>query len=192
MLGQAVVITGRPGVGKTTTFLRVVESLRASGLKIEGFVSREVRVAGNRVGFEIMDLTTERKGWLAHVDQHVGPKVGKYGVNTGDLLEIGVGSITRSLRESPVDVVAVDEIGPMELTCSEFVKAIINVAKSPKNLLVTVHYRERDNILHKFGLTSAKVFEVTLENRESINYTIVDALIGRDGKRSSGAIAEKI
>jgi nucleoside-triphosphatase len=193
-LGKAVIITGRPGVGKTTVFLQAVDSLRVLGLNIGGFVSREVRVTGNRVGFEIMDLTTRRKGWLAHVDQHIGPKVGKYRVNTDDLVEVGVGSIQRSLREDPVGVIAVDEIGPMELTCSEFVQVINNAAKSTKTLLATVHYRERSNILHKFGLTSAEAFEVTLENRETINYKILDAVIGRKGMSSSGSIgsAERI
>ncbi len=183
-MGNTVFITGRPGIGKTTVFLNVVYSLKASGLNIGGFVSREVRVGGNRVGFEIMDLTTNRKGWLAHVNQYGGPKVGKYGVNTNDLLSIGVDSIQRSLRENPVSVIAVDEIGPMELTCSKFVQVISKAAKSTKKFLATVHYRERNDILHKFGLTSAEVFEVTLENRESINDTVVNALIGGNGEPS--------
>jgi len=177
-LDEAVLITGRPGVGKTTVFLQVVESLRASGVGFAGFVSREVRVEGDRIGFEIMDLASGRKGWLAHVNQPVGPRVGKYRVNLSDLIEIGVGSIQRSLQQRGVEVVAVDEIGPMELTCPEFARVIKDVTNAGKTLLATVHYRERDQILAMFDLKQkAKLFEVTLENRQKIDHEIVEAVI---------------
>jgi nucleoside-triphosphatase len=176
-LGRVVVITGRPSVGKTTIFIRVIDSLRALGMGVGGFVSREVRVAGVRVGFEIMDLTLKRKGWLAHVDQHNGPRIGKYRVNMSDLVKIGVGAVQRAIQEKATTIIAVDEIGPMELTCSDFVQAIDRVIKSSKTLLATVHYRELDQILKKFNLREpAAMFEVTLENRETINKHIVDAV----------------
>jgi len=176
-LGRVVIITGRPGVGKTTVLIRAVDSLRALGLGVGGFVSREVRVRGVRIGFEIMDLTSGRKGWLAHIDQHSGPRVGKYGVNTSDLVEIGVGAIRRSIQEKSTSTIAVDEIGPMELTSSDFVQAINDVIKSTKTLLATVHYRERYQIFVMFNLNEpAAMFELTLENRETINNHIVHAI----------------
>ncbi|RLE84656.1 MAG: NTPase, partial [Thermoprotei archaeon] len=46
-----VLVTGRPGIGKTTAVLRAAEELRRRGLRIGGMVSREVRRGGVRVGF---------------------------------------------------------------------------------------------------------------------------------------------
>ncbi|MFN3268935.1 MAG: nucleoside-triphosphatase, partial [Zestosphaera sp.] len=43
-------ISGSPGVGKTTVFLRVIELLRSDGLKIGGFICPEVRRSGRRIG----------------------------------------------------------------------------------------------------------------------------------------------
>jgi len=67
---RVLLITGSPGVGKTTLLLRIVEALKAKGYSVGGMVSREVRSCGARVGFEIIDLADNTKrGWLAHVNQ---------------------------------------------------------------------------------------------------------------------------
>ena len=58
-----------------------MEALKAQGVTVGGMISREAREGGERVGFEILDLTNGKHGWLAHVNQKVGPQVGKYHVN---------------------------------------------------------------------------------------------------------------
>ncbi len=184
-LSRAVIITGRPSVGKTTVFLRVVDSLRASGRIVGGFVSKEVRIGGSRVGFELVDLTSHRKGWLAHIDQPNGPRVGKYRVNTEDLVEIGVGAINNALLESRVDTIAVDEIGPMELTSQHFVRAISDALNSSKLLFATIHYRERERILSMFNLkATVQLFEIMIDNRETVYQKIMDAVASGSRRRS--------
>ena len=118
---RAFFLTGRPGIGKTTVLLRIVEELKKRDLKIGGLISQEIRRAGTRVGFKIIDLDSGREGWLAHVRQPVGPKVGKYRVCMKDLESIGVDAILRALREA--DIVVIDEIGPMELFSQLFQKS---------------------------------------------------------------------
>jgi len=86
-------VTGRPGIGKTSVLLRAAEGLKTKGYKIGGMLSREVREKGVRIGFEIIDFYSERRGWLAHVNQPVGPRVSKYRVNLDDLDVVGAGSI---------------------------------------------------------------------------------------------------
>ena len=53
MKKRVLLLTGSPGVGKTTMLLRVVESLKAKGYGVGGMISREVRSDGARVGFEV-------------------------------------------------------------------------------------------------------------------------------------------
>jgi nucleoside-triphosphatase len=184
-LGNVILITGRPGIGKTTVFLGVVDSLRTFGWRIGGFVSREVRVVGSRVGFEIVDLATGTKGWLAHIGQREGPNVGKYVVNTSDLIEIGVGAIRRSLDEEMMDMIAVDEVGPMELTCPEFVQVISEAFRSVKPLLATIHHREKDRTLARLPMSArVELFDVTLKNRDSIKRAIFDAIKKLDSSPS--------
>jgi nucleoside-triphosphatase len=176
-LSRFVGITGRPGIGKTTVFLRTVESLRSLGITVGGFVSREVRVGSDRVGFEIVDLNTNKKGWLAHVNQRDGPRIGKYTVNTRDLVEIGVGAIKRCIHDQAVDAIGVDEIGPMELTSQDFIQTIGDAIESEKIVFATIHHRERNQILSMFDIKSPVItFEVGIENRDSIHEDIKHAV----------------
>jgi nucleoside-triphosphatase THEP1 len=59
MAGLNLLITGRPGAGKTTLVMNVVERLRGS-MRLAGFTTAEVRdPSGERMGFQI--LTVEGK-----------------------------------------------------------------------------------------------------------------------------------
>ena len=61
-------------------------------------VSREVREGENRVGFEIADLSTGGKGWLAQVSAESGPPIGRYRVNLEDLEEIRVTAVLYAMK----------------------------------------------------------------------------------------------
>lgn len=135
----------------------------------------EVREGGVRVGFEVMDLSTGTRGWLAHVNQPTGPKIGKYHVNLTDLEVIGVGAILEALKNA--DVLAVDEIGPMELSLEAFCKALIKAVESSKPMMGTIHYGLKnstiDNIKER---ENTEIFEVTYKNRESLHKLIANKI----------------
>jgi hypothetical protein len=57
-----ILLTGQPGVGKTTVIKQSVSRL---GDKAGGFYTREVRERGRRVGFEIVTLAGQT-GWLIY------------------------------------------------------------------------------------------------------------------------------
>lgn len=162
-----LVLTGSPGVGKTTVFLKAVEILRAQGYSVGGMVSREVRKEGIRVGFEVEDLARGRKDWLAQVGVGSGPHVGKYRVNLRGLDNIGAAAILDALSHK--DVAAIDEIGPMELFSEKFKKAARKALNSEKVLLVVVHRRAQDSLV--VGAKSredTEIFVVTLYNRDAL------------------------
>src|SRR5207237_9156657 len=94
---RVILLTGRPGVGKTTIVNRIYEHYSASGLKIEGMTTREVRERNARTGFMITDLSCGREGWLAKKDLTTGPRVGYYVVGYEDLMKIRVDSLKRSV-----------------------------------------------------------------------------------------------
>jgi nucleoside-triphosphatase len=105
-----LLLTGARGIGKTTVLIKTVDALKAGGFSVGGMISREAREDNMRVGFEILDLTNDKHGWLAHVDQNAGPQVGKYHVNLQDLENIGAKAIEEATEKSII--VVVDEIGP--------------------------------------------------------------------------------
>jgi nucleoside-triphosphatase len=81
-----ILITGSPGCGKSTLIEKVVLELHAP---VTGFVTREIRERGVRVGFSI-DTHDGKSGTLAHVDIESPLRVGKYGVAIQVLEELAV------------------------------------------------------------------------------------------------------
>jgi nucleoside-triphosphatase len=172
LLGKRVLlVTGSPGVGKTTVLLRVVEALKARGYSVGGMVSREVRSCGKRVGFEVLDLADGRRGWLAHVSQKSGPQVGKYRVNLEDLNGIGAHAIVKAVDRC--DVIAIDEIGPMELFSEKFKEAVKRAVESGKVVVGVVHWKATDRLIEEVKVREdTEIITVTSENRNTLHQTI--------------------
>ncbi len=127
--------------------LKTAEKLKARNYKLGGMISQEIREKGVRVGFEIHDYATRRKGWLAHVRQPTGPRIGKYRVNLADLKSIGVAAILNALQDS--EIVLIDEVGPMELLSGDFREAIRKAVNGPKPILGTIHYRAQHHLVRQ-------------------------------------------
>jgi nucleoside-triphosphatase len=164
---RVFIITGTPGSGKTTVLSKIVETLKTRDIKVGGMISREARDCCSRLGFEVIDLTSGKHGWLAHVDQKTGPRIGKYRVNLADLERIGVEAIVDATRKC--DVVAIDEIGPMELFSPRFKEAVREALDSEKVVLAVVHAKAHDLvILEVKKREDAEVFLVTLTNRDGL------------------------
>jgi nucleoside-triphosphatase len=170
-----ILITGKPGIGKTSILRRTVKELRSRNYEVGGMICREVREGGVRVGFEIMDLSTGQRGWLAHVNQPTGPRIGKYHVNLTDLEVIGVGAILDALQNA--DILAVDEIGPMELSSSAFSKALVKAVESSKPMLVTMHYGLSNSLVNRIKTREdAEIIKVTHKNRENLHNLIANRI----------------
>ncbi|MEN3051925.1 MAG: NTPase, partial [Candidatus Methanosuratincola petrocarbonis] len=139
-------LTGFPGIGKTTAVLRVADLLGREGFAVGGMLTQEVRGAGGeRVGFEILDLSTGIRGWLARARQGPGPRIGRYAVDIGALERIGAASILGAVASS--DVIAIDEIGPMELLSEGFRAAVLRAVGCGKPVIATVHFRSSDPLV---------------------------------------------
>jgi nucleoside-triphosphatase len=169
-------LTGNPGVGKTTIMLKVVEGLRATGYSVGGMISREVRSYGIRVGFEVLDLGDGRHGWLAHMNQPGGPRIGKYSVNVNDLDNVGAEAIVKAVEGS--DVICVDEIGPMELFSEKFREAVRRAVESEKLVMGIVHWRARDRLIDEVKARGdAEIIVVSIENRGKLHEFVLEKAI---------------
>jgi nucleoside-triphosphatase len=172
LLKRLLLLTGSPGIGKTTVLLRVADALKAEGYRVGGMISREVRSSGTRVGFEILDLSSSKTGWLAHVSQQKGPQVGRYRVNVQDLDRIGVEAIVRAVES--LDVVVIDEVGPMELFSANFQEAVKRAVDSVKLVIGVVHWKARCSLIDEVkARADAEVYVVTLENRDKLHEVVV-------------------
>ncbi len=180
-MSKSIFLTGSPGVGKTSVVLNITRSIKKLGFKVGGMVSRDVRIQGVRVGFEVEDLRTGSKGWLAHKNLFKGPMIGKYFVNLNDLDNVGVGAIRNALVNPDIDLIVIDEIGPMELLSKNFVEAVLSVIKSTKSkpLLGTIHHKAKHSIIEDIrSMNEANIMLITLENRDRIVEDLFQVLLG--------------
>jgi len=176
LLKRLFFITGRPSIGKTTVLLRAADALKEKGYRVMGMISREVREGGSRVGFELVDYSTGRRGWLAHVNQPVGPQVSRYRVNLEDLDNIGAESIREAATNA--QVIIIDEVGPMELFSQHFKEAVSEALNSQKAVLGTIHFRARDPLIQTIiAREDTEILEVNYENRQSLHNLIIDKAI---------------
>jgi nucleoside-triphosphatase len=155
-----IAITGSPGTGKSTVCRNVLKQLTAT---CGGMTSADIREKGERVGFEIRDITTGKQGILAH-KKGTGPPVGSYHVNIEDLNNIGVAAIKKAMNS---DLIVIDEIAPMEFKSSEFIKAVEEALDSNRNMLVVLHQKSSHPIAERIR-KEFTIYTVTLENRERL------------------------
>ena len=175
-----IVLTGAPGVGKTTALIRVARELKERGVKVGGVVSRELRRTNNnnnmRIGFEFIDLATNDRNVLASIITGNGPKVGKYFVNVAGC-RFAAERLTNAVRNS--DVIICDEIGPMEVKSREFIDSVKNLLDVDKKVIVVVHQKLQHLLADEFRNKSSLLIKLNLENREKVNEILLDRLIAR-------------
>ncbi|MEM4311259.1 MAG: NTPase [Nitrososphaerales archaeon] len=172
-MSKLFLVTGRPGVGKTSLIIGLIDKVREKGYSVGGIVSKEFRRNGVRHGFEILDLLTGRKGILASSDLPFGPRIGKYKVNLKDLKDIAADSLDKA---SDCDLIVCDEVGPMELLSPEFKRALRRTLEGERILLFSVHYKIRDPLIEEL-LAKGQLFELNIENRGELKDKLFNLIL---------------
>ena len=163
-------ITGRPGVGKTSLLLSLLKAL--PGRK-GGFYTREIRERGQRVGFHVTDLAGP-EGVLAHVRFSKPPRVGRYGIDLKTFDAIGVQAVIRALQEA--DLIVIDEIGKMELFSPLFEATLLRVLEARQPLLATILARAHPVTDRIKAHPEVWLHRLTSTNRAEVAHTIMTDL----------------
>ncbi len=173
MKKKNIMISGMPGVGKTSLLKAVLSQL---SLSAGGFISEELREKGERVGFSLKTLDGE-KGILAHKGRPTPHRFGKYYINIDDLEKIAVKSIEEAIESK--EIIVIDEIGKMELVSPLFRQATLRALDSPKPLLATLHRADEPFLNSIRQRADTIVFWLTPHNREEILEEILSLLTER-------------
>ncbi len=172
-------VTGPPGVGKSTVVSRVVTRLKSTGVIVGGCVTRERKAEGRRVGFDLLNLTDGTRGELASLSSKLGPWVGKYRVNLTDLSAVGAAGLATAAEGS--ELIVIDELGPMELVSPEFRRAVRKCIDSGKPILAVIHERLEDDLLAEVRSKANTVVELTQETRDRAVDELADAILALVG-----------
>jgi nucleoside-triphosphatase len=174
-----LLLEGRPGSGKTTAAARLVELVRADGMSVSGFLTRELREGGERVGF-VLETLDGRRGTLAHVGIRDGARVGRYGVVLDDLESLAIPALS-----ADADLVVADELGKMELASGPFRDAVTALFERPVAVVATVHTHAHpftDDLKRRPSVT---VLQLTRANRDDLPTEIASSLLSQGDESAS-------
>lgn len=139
---------------------------KQKGKTIGGIITPEIKEGRRRVGFEIVDMASGKRGVLSHVNQREGPRISKYRVNLKDLNDIGVSAIKLALEKN-ADFIIIDEIGKMELVSNEF-QDIVWEALDLKKVLGTIGQISHPFVTKIYQRNDLRIITLTPQNRDAI------------------------
>lgn len=169
-----ILLTGLPGIGKTTLIHKVVSALEQRDLA--GFYTEEIRSKKSRLGFKIKTLSGQ-EGILAGVDVKSPYRVGKYGVDLRDFEQIAIPSIDCYNKEVRLRrIIVIDEIGKMECFSELFKQKVIECLDSTKRVLATIAFRGGAFIDCLKIRPDVTLIQLTEKNRDQIWQNLVQEL----------------
>ncbi len=167
-----VLITGPPGIGKTTV---LQETSRKLPGEVAGFITREIRHSGKRTGFELVSLSGGNREELAAVNFSTPYRVGRYSVKPENM-ESFVQEIEDALCSKNRVFILIDEIGKMELFSERFYHVVLQAMDSPFPVLATIMPRPNSYCDSIKNRPDARLVEVTRENRDELPGQLVATL----------------
>jgi nucleoside-triphosphatase len=168
--GRNLLLTGPPGVGKTTVLVEVAR--RLGGRKLGGFLTEEIRPGRRRLGFALVPFGGERRT-MAHRDLASPHRVGSYGVDAAM-----IDDVAETVLDPGVDaeIFLIDEIGKMECFSRRFVEAIARLLDDPRPLVVTVARQGPGLIAEVKRRPDVELWQVTTENRRRMPNAVISWL----------------
>jgi nucleoside-triphosphatase THEP1 len=141
------------GMGKTTFLCDQVARLTARGRSVGGVVSPAVFEQGRRVGYDLLDLRSGTRRLLARAvgRDSATATVGAYRFND-DAIAAGNAAIIAAVQAG-LDLVAVDEVGPLELRGGGWTAALefaLQNCRPDQQLILTVRPTLADRLPARF------------------------------------------
>lgn len=172
-MSPLLLLTGTPGIGKTTVIQKVAEHFPAE--RMGGFYTKELLSGKRRQGFRLITFDGLDEVF-AHVDFTHQPHIGKYGVNIEVLDRLSVAA----LAEHPdVDFYLVDEIGKMECLSSRFTHAFRQLLNQSKPIVATVALRGSGFIQEIKQIEPADIREVNFHNRNQLPHDVIEWIVAK-------------
>lgn len=155
-----ILITGTPGVGKTTLLKKLVVIFKE--FNPMGFYTDEVLEDGNRAGFEVFNLHGDGQVF-AHVKFKSKHVVGRYKV---DLKTFDKFTEEIFSNEKKSGLYFIDEIGKMECLSRKFSRNIIEYLNADKPVIATIADKGTGLIQDIKKRDDIRLIEITPANRD--------------------------
>lgn len=157
-----ILITGLPGVGKTTLIKRLCEIFKE--FNPAGFYTSEIRENGFRTGFETVNLNGDSK-IFAHTDLKSRNVVGKYKIDVKGFEKF---LDTIFSKEKKTGLYFIDEIAKMECKSKKFSRLILELLKSDKLVVASIAESGTGLIADIKKRNDIKIVELTPHNQDLV------------------------
>ena len=175
MGNKKILLTGKPGIGKTTVIKKILKKLNGNAV---GFYTEDYRdkKTNKRKGFKII-TSDGKEGVLADVNLDSKYRVGKYGVSIKEFEKLVIPILEEALN-SKEKIVIIDEIGKMEFFSEKFKELVNKIIENPEiKVIATISQKDFHPLIKKFkNLPYVKVIEVTKENRDVLPEEIISTV----------------
>lgn len=157
-----ILLTGKPGVGKTTALKSAIGRIDADA---GGFYTQESRIGKERSGFEIVTLSGNKRA-MASKGYESQYRVGGYGVDIESVDMMAAGTVLDAISNK--SVIVIDEIGKMELYSDKFRSAVLRALDSGKPVIGTI--MEKNNTFADVikARDDVELVQVTENNRDTL------------------------
>lgn len=176
-----IMLTGKPGVGKSTILNKVLQDLTQNKKKVLGCVVNEIRSEEKRTGFVIQYIPSMKETMLASsVEVFSDCYLSKYSINVEGIEKELIPYMADMATSDDVDVLFFDEIGRIQKTVPQFLDSVESLLKSPVSLLATIVQADDEWARPYKSHSDVFCIEVTEENRDYIVSLIVDMLMAEE------------
>lgn len=171
-------LTGESGSGKTTLLGKLAELLRHTGYVAGGFIAPGTWDNGRRNGFSLFSLLSETVCPLARTTGPGIETMGRFAFSENALI-LGNQILQKQLSDPLIDVIVVDEVGPLELKGGGWAPSLDMLRLSQKNQIWVVRKELVDQVSLNWRFVPARVFTVPEFNAEMV-FEIITELIQKN------------
>jgi nucleoside-triphosphatase len=157
-----VIITGPPGIGKTTIIKHLIKDLKS--LVLRGFYKEEIIDYEICKGFRIITLDYNEQ-ILAHIHFEGPDRIGEYGLNIEGFENLVLPEL--NIRDE-VELFIIDEIGRIECLSKRFCDRVLNILNSNVPLIASLALADIPLIKSIKQRDDVSVLHVTYKNRDSL------------------------
>jgi len=168
---KVFILTGEKHEGKTTFAIALAEGLKRKGIVTGGFVAPGKFENNRRSAFDIIDLKTGKEKPLCSIHHKTGEAIGPFRFDPSGQ-QFG-NQILSPENLDEIDIIFIDEIGPLELKGQGWAPAIDKLMYDPGRTHIWIIRKGLvEEAIQKWGLMDVQVVDINTENELDVLNTL--------------------